>query len=654
MPLPNNPQFPKFSILFILLTTTGIVCAQKEINTPLSILDKDQELLERAQNYIEEEHPDREKAFTIGHDVLKRTTSENNKILAHKVLVSYHYYKYATDSALFYAKKAVQLIGNKQDTLSLKSLSYFYLTLSNASRDKNLLNDCKKWALKGIETAQKSEDHWALDKLTISLASSYRRLGDVHTAIELLESILEEKENADLYESIALCYMDIENYAQALFYHKKALDYYYSIDHKRSIAIALLNIGAVYLEMKKGDDALPYLNKSLRIAREYNYPLIVLNNLINIGEVYQNKKEFKKAKKMYTDVLAISKESGYLRQQIYVYQNLKDIALEEKEYKEALGYTEKKNQLQDSINTLQKDKEIAKLEVEYETLKKEKEITVLKKNQEFKVLEIERQQSQKSILTYAFILILIPLIGLLFLYYQKLKNQNLLNKNQKEIGEQKIDALIRDQELKLIRTSISVQNKERKRIAQELHDRIGGNLAAIKLQFSSVKEGSENLDVIYKQLDDTYKQVRILSHDLIPEKFKHSNFTYLLKEYMGNIGKAGKLDVNIVTYQGHKINEIDPLFHNELFSVFQELITNTMKHANASNVAIQIDLIGDSICIIYEDNGKGYDTSVATHGIGVSNMKNRIQNLSGTMDIDSQLGRGTIFNIELPIPLTIS
>ncbi|WP_299220244.1 tetratricopeptide repeat protein [uncultured Aquimarina sp.] len=654
MPQSNNFLFSEFIILFILLMTTGIVGAQKELNTPLNIIDTDRELLEQAQSDIEEENPGQKKAFAIGHDVLKRTSNERNKVFAHKVLASYHYYKYATDSALFYAKRAVQLIGDKHDSLSLKSLSYFYLALSNASRDKSLLKDSKKWALKGIETAQKCGDLKTLDKLIVSLAAAYRRLGDVHKAIELLEANLEENKNADRYGSIALCYIDIENYTKALLYHKKALDYYYSIDHKRSIAVALLNIGAVYLEMQKGDEALPYFNKSLPIAREYNYPLIELNNLINISEVYQSKREFKKAKKQYRDVLAMAQESGFLRQQLYVYQCLKDIALEEKKYKEALGYTESKNQLQDSINTLQKDKEIAKLEVEYETLKKEKEITVLKKNQELKVVEIERQQSQKSILTYAFILILIPLIGLLFLYYQKLKNQNLLNKKQKEIGEQKIDALIKDQELKLIRTSISVQNKERKRIAQELHDRIGGNLAAIKLQFSSVKEDSENLDVIYKQLDDTYKQVRILSHDLIPEKFRHSNFTQLLKEYMENIGKAGKLDINIFTYQEHKINEIDPLFHNELFSVFQELITNTMKHANANNVEIQIDLINDGICIIYEDNGKGYDTSEATHGIGLSNMKNRIQNLSGTMDIDSQLGRGTIFNIELPVPLTIS
>lgn len=650
----NKPLFIRFIIVFLLLITTAITSAQKVMETPSKTFNAERQLLEQAKNYLDEESKDRIKAFAIGHDVLKKTNNETHKIAAYALLTSYHYKKYATDSALFYAKKAILIIGDKQDSLSLKSLASFYLFLSNASRDKNLIKDSKKWALKGIEAAEKCGDLNIKDSHTISLANAYRIMGDTPKALKLLETNLEDKEKSSRYEALALCYLSLKNYTKALFYHQKALEYYTTFDDHRSKAIALMNIGVVYLDMYKDDDALAYFNRSLLIAREFNYPLIVLNNLLNISVVYEAKNEIKKAKKVYNDVLTVSQESGYLKQQLFVYQRLKEIAIGEKKYKAALGFTEKKNLLQDSINTLQKDKEIANLEVQYETLKKEKEITLLKKNQEFKVLEIEKQQSQKKTLTYAFIIIVIPLIGLLFLYYQKLKNQNLLNKKQKEIGEQKIDTLIRDQELKLIKNAIKVQDKERTRIAQELHDRIGGNLAAIKLQFSSIKEGSESLEIIYQQLDDSYNQVRILSHDLIPEKFRHSNFTQLLKEYMENIGNASNLQISISTYQENKINAIAPWFHNELFSVFQELITNTMKHANASTVEIQIDFIDDSIFIIYEDNGKGYDTATATHGIGLSNMNNRIQNLSGTIAIDSQLGRGTIFNFNLPVLLPVA
>ncbi len=641
--------FSKPTLVFILMMICSIAKAQTNEDKDLKIAKKDSMLLEHARSFIKVENQDREKAFRISHDVLKRTKSEDNTVLAYYVLAHYHYYKYATDSSLVYTKKAIRLIENKEDSVSLKRLSYFYLLLSNASRDKNLIEESKKWALKGIEIVQKTKDSDTKDKLVISLAMNYKLDGDYTKSLELLTSTVVDKEDPGYCEGVALCYMELGNYEKALFYHEKALKRYKTMENNRNIAVALLNIGVVYLNMYEDDKAFIYFNKSLSIAREYNYPLIILNNILNICEIYLEKKDFKSAKKGYAEVLEIAKKSGYLKQQLYVYQSLKNIALQEKNYKVALENTEKKIKIQDSIKKLQKDKEVAKLEIEYETLKKEKEITILKKNQELKVLEIERQQFQKQTLTYTFVVILIPLAGLLFLYYQKLKSQRLLHKKEKEIGEQKIEALIRDQELKLIKTSISIQDKERNRIAQELHDRIGGNLAAIKLQFGLAKENLRKMDAIYQQIDDTYKQVRTLSHDLIPKKFRHNNFIQLLKEYMQNIGNASKLSIHISTYSENKINEIDHSFHNELFSVFQELITNTIKHANASKVEIQIDLIDNFIHIIFEDNGKGFDTSVISLGIGLTNIESRIQKLSGVMHVDSRLKRGTIITIEIPI-----
>lgn len=640
--------FSKPTLVFILLIICSIAKAQTKEEDNLKVAEEDRVLLEYARSYTKVESEDRAKAFKISHDVLKRTKNEINRISAYSILASYHYYKYATDSSLVYAKKAVKLIGDKQDSVSLKSLSYFYLLLANASRDKNLIIENKKWCLKGIEVAQKCGDLDGLDKLKFSLANAYRNLGDVPKALEILKSPFNNKENPNHYGAIAHCYISLKNYPQALFYFKKILDFFDKKNNQKGKAISLMNIGAVYVDTNKNDEALPYFNRSLTIAKEHDYPLIILNNMVNISEIFQTKREFEKAKKGFNEVLAKAQELGYFKEQLYVYGSLKSIALEEKRYKKALDYTEKKNKIQDSIHNMQKDKEVAKLEIEYETLKKEKEIAILTKNQKIKEIEIKRQQFQKQTLTYAFVVILIPLAGLLFLYYQKLKNQSLLHKKEKEIGEQKIEALIRDQELKLIKNSISIQDKERKRIAQQLHDRIGGNLAAIKLQFNSVKKKSENLDVIYQQLDETYKQVRELSHDLIPKQFRHSNFTQLLKEYMKNIGDASKLDINVSTFSGNKINEIDHSFHDELFSVFQELITNTIKHAKASKVEIQTDIIDDSIHVIYEDNGKGFDISVTSLGIGLSNIESRIKKLSGVMHIDSRLKRGTIITMEIP------
>ncbi|MEW7277274.1 tetratricopeptide repeat protein [Aquimarina sp. 2201CG1-2-11] len=655
MSQPNKSTSLLFSILFILLMVCYVTNAQQEINTTSKIAVNDSLLLETAETYVKKE-ADREKSFNIGHDILKRTQIFHHKVHANRILSNYHYYKYATDSAIYYAKNAIALIGNKQDSISLRFLSSLYMALSHASRDKNLLKDSKKWALEGIKTSEKIDDSIYMGQHISNLALIERKMGNPKKAIELLKSALKYKEYPNYYASIAICYLDLKNYDQSLFFQKKELDFSKKNNNQRSIAIALLNIGNIYLEKHKDDEALTYFNKSIKISKEYNYPLITLNNMINIGEVFKNKKDFSKAKENYFEVLSIAKKSGYLMQQTYVYQQLKDIALEEKKFEKALTYTEKKNLIQDSINRMQKDNEISKLEVEYETLKKEKEITVLKKDQELKTLELQQQQSQKKIIAYAFGIILIPLIGLLFLYYQKLQAQSELNKKQEEINEQKISSLLKEQELKLIKASIKGQDNERKRIAQELHDSIGGNLAAIKLQLNNKENKEENIHFlsINEQIDDTYEKVRELSHNLIPKKFSENNFCDVLEEYCSNIGNARNFSSSFIAHPRTKIDDLNEQLQIEVFKIIQELITNTIKHAKASCIELQLNLVDNILNILFEDNGIGFSVEKNINGIGFKNIKSRLNKISGTLHIDSMLKRGTIINIEIPNLVTTS
>ncbi len=641
--------FSKFILVLTLIGMSSVAYSQKKTEDRLD----ERKLLEKSLEYLEKESKEYEKAYEIGHNILQNTKSKHNKILSFKTLSLYHYYKYTSDSAIFYANKGLELTSSRKDSSSLKLSSRFYLILSQASRDKGLIEDSKKWALKGIEIVKAFKNKEKLIEHELNLARTYRIKGNTPKALELFKTAAKRRTDPAIYTSIAICYLDLKKFEQALFYHKKTLKIYDTIstiaNRNRKKAVVLLNIGAVYSEMHKNKKALSYFNKSLEIAKAYNYPLISLNDMLNIGVVLEDEKEFTEAKNVYKDALSLAKYKGYLKQQSFAYQRLKEIAVLEKNYKDALRYTEKNKKLNDSIGSLQKDEEIAKLEIQYETLKKEKEISNLKKDQQLRNLEINREQSQKKIMLFGFIIILIPLTGMLVQYYQKLKHQSLLNQKQKELGEQKIEALIRNQELKLIRNSINAQYKERKRIAKELHDRIGGNLAAIKLQFSSIKENKKILNPIYHQIDDTYQQVRVISHDLIPKKFNHNDFTQVVKEYMNNIGEASNLTIHISTYQEDEINRMDLSFHNELFSVFQELITNTIKHANANMVEIQIDFIYDHLNIIFEDNGKGFNPYTKSSGIGLSNIENRVKKLSGHLNIDSNKVRGTIVRIEIPI-----
>ena len=646
MSLPLKPFF-----LIILLQTMWFGNAQKKNQEIIIEVSDDEKLLEQAFKYLDSEKDN--ETYRISLEVFKRTKNDQVKAFAYNLLGIYHNSKYAIDSSLFYTQKAIDLVRNKKDSLSLRSIAFSYLTLSNVYQNKNLILESKKWCLKGISALQAYPDLNMLNKLRSNLAVTYRLLGDVPKAIEILESTFDYKDDTDLtnsnFISLGLCYTDQKNYSKALFYLKKPLDYYTKTKKNRIKAITLMNIGVVYLNMNNSNEAQNYFNKALILAKKHNYPLIELNCILNICDILEEKNEIQQAREGYIHVLAKAKESGYLKQQIYIYDRLKAMALNENNYKEALGFTERKEKVKDSADAMQKDKEISKLEVAYETLKKDKEIVVLKKNEELKVLEIKKQKLQKEILIYVFILIFIALTGIVFIFYQKSKTQNLFTIKQKKIADQKIEALIRDQELQLIKASISGQDKEKKRISQNLHDRIGGNLAAIKLQFGSAIENRQALDVIYQQLDETYEQVRTLSHELIPKQFKHNDFLRLLTEYMKNIGKASNLETNISTYPENKINALEHELQNEIFSIFQELITNTIKHASAHRIDLQIDIIENEIHIIFEDDGIGFDLNKVSTGIGLKNIKDRIHQMSGTMAVDSYIKRGTIMNVTIPV-----
>jgi signal transduction histidine kinase len=382
---------------------------------------------------------------------------------------------------------------------------------------------------------------------------------------------------------------------------------------------------------------------------------------------------------------------------------LRKIAILQDDYKSAYSFFEKSALIKDSINNLQKIKEINELEVKYKTAQKQKEIealkfeneakkltlanqeeaiknmilqeeiskknnentilayqnssnkkrneiALLKKDQQFKALEINQQKKIRWFTIIAFLILMIPIIGLLFQYYKRFKVQHLLNIKHAEISSQKIDGILKEQELELIKASISGQDKERQRIAQELHDSIGGNLAAIKLQVNHLNASDfSNIQKISLQLDETYQQVRNLSHTLLPKKFSQNKFLEVLESYLKNISEASKIKISYIPYPKKEINDLDENIQIEVFKIIQELLTNTIKHAKASEVEIQLNYIENILNVLFEDNGIGFETKNHSKGIGFINLENRIKKLNGSFVIDSKLKRGSIFNIEIPI-----
>ena len=647
------------------------------------------------------------KAYNKAH-VLLHTFKTNKAIANTNLLLAYYHNNYtAVDSSIYYTNQALSHKSIVNDSLAnrLTILAYQLLALNN--KNKGLYHESKKWHIKGAELSEKHKETNLYYTHLHGLASTYIALNKTEEAKKLFEKCITYSNDDEIilgsYINLGSIYSSLLQYKISNIYLQKAKAICQK-DYSKIQALinVIINIGDNYANNDEIDNAIYTYGEAKKISLENNFQNLELIISDKLGTLFYNKQRNDEAILIYANTLTKAINSDALNIQMNSYLMLEKLAARKEDYSTAYTYSKRYSKLKDSIDNLQTKQEINRLEVKFETLEKEKtikllkienlnktlniknkdaaiekyelqkaiitkqnenevlqlqnhaekrknEIALLKEKEQLKALELDREKTIKYIVLGAFFILLVPTIGLLVIYYQKLQAQSLLNLKEKEVNTQRVNSLKKDQEIKIIKASIRGQDLERKKIAQEMHDSIGGNLAAIKLQFSQLTNHPDKAQLIYSQLDDTYEQVRNLSHNLLPKKIRENDFVSLITEYIKTVQDASNVKININFYDEEKINSLNKILQNELFSICQELTTNTLKYAEASTIDIQLDLLNACIFFVYEDNGKGFDTSVTTLGIGLTNIKNRVKDYHGTVHIDSKINRGTSINIEIPL-----
>lgn len=646
------------------------------------------------------------KVYKIAHRLLKTAQIKSNLANINLLLAYYFNKRSLIDSSLFYTNQALKsnTISNDSLRYRLYSLGYNLLAINNKKR--GLLEESKKWHIKGIEVSQKFNETDLYYTHIHGLALTYSDLDDYTNALKLFKQCLEYKQGEEIiigsYINIGNIYSSLKEYERSNSYLNKVKILCDKSDNYQGQAVIAISMATNYQFQKKMNEATVLYQEAIKLADKNELLQIAITARLNLGKILLDLNKQEEAKIIFSSALNDAVKLGYLNEQNEIYDNLKEISITQNDYKNAYNFANKSSKIKDSIAHLQKDKEINELEVKYRTWQNEKEIKVLqvenkakilelknneealsflnlqkeinqkenenkilnlnnisqkkaseiiwlKKDQLLKTAEINWQKETKKITLIAFAILLVPITGLLFLYYQRLKTQRLLNQSEKNISEQKIISLVKDQELKLIKAAIKGQDKARSKIAKELHDSIGGNLAAIKLQLNTVASKPDAIHTIQKQLDETYQQVRDLSHNLIPEKFSENNFCSLLEEYQKNLAGINNLKTSFVAYPRSEIDLIAENLQMEIYKIIQELVTNTLKHANATTIELQLNCIENNLNILFEDNGIGFDSQKKETGIGFKNINSRLNTMSGSMQIDSMKKRGTIINIEIPL-----
>ena len=227
------------------------------------------------------------------------------------------------------------------------------------------------------------------------------------------------------------------------------------------------------------------------------------------------------------------------------------------------------------------------------------------------------------------------LVGFAFLFQRKLI--------KKEMAFREIEKMLKKQELDSAYNILSVQESERKRIAQEIHDNLGSMLAVVRMQAHT----SGANPTVMKLIDQTIDETRRISHQLDTLALSHFGLGTAIQQLAESVQASRDIRVALELNLQTAIEQDKAL---PLYRIVQELFSNSLKHAAASHIRIEINAFAkDSVNLIFEDNGRGFDPGTKRAGMGLQNIQQRVDHLRGRLDLDTRPGSGTTVVIEIPL-----
>ena len=535
-----------------------------------------------------------------------------------------------------------------------------------------------------------------------SLGNAYREIGSYSLGIDYFQQglLIQEKRNdykgiSKTYNEIGLAYEAMAQKQSALIYYQKSLNISQKIHNVPGEVLSYFNIGNVYYRQRELDSALVMYQKSLNLSRSLSDKMMTQDVIHAIGVVYGEKGEYDLALIRLEESLTIREAAGEESKMAESYACIAHIMTKQGKQEEGLRSYNKALSLAQAIknphlevqaldgivDTYSEMEDYGQAYVHYQLSARIKDslhieerlatdIDIVRK--EKKVLKMElananlRSEKSKQLL-YSVILgsILLLIAGfasiLSIRHKQKARiafQETTIAQKEVTISRNEIDNLLKTQELKLMNAMLEGQDEERNRIAADLHDRLGGILSMVRLHFKSVEKSireleTQNLaqynvanDLLIKACDT----VREISHDIGDSLLLKVGLVPALEDMASTIELSKELEVSVV-HQG--ITERLPnKIEINLFKIIQELFSNILKHAEAETVELSLFLNKGTLSVTVEDDGKGFDKKAAEarDGMGMLNIKSRLEELNGTFDLDSQIDHGTTITLEIPCP----
>jgi two-component system, NarL family, sensor kinase len=537
-----------------------------------------------------------------------------------------------------------------------------------------------------LEKAVEINDSTRIGNIYNNLGLSNKATGNYKDAYDFFLKALEQykalkqvRNTSSAYHNIGLLYLELNNYERSRENFQLALEGFIETHDSIAITNTINNLGAVLLKQNEYGLAIEFFNKGFVIAEKINYlaGLCVLHQ--GKAMVMHDQMDFEAAIDHYKKAMEIANQIQQTYQKaniclglarVYMSTGQNTLALElayealalaegmenkVMQYKayEVLSY------IHEQAGNLRKSLEYFR---SYNSFKEELlnqtvvhqvynlEVSNLNHANMLKELEIERQdliiRNKTNTIYFIVIAFVLSVIGIYLLY---------INFRYRQVSKLQNTILILHE--KRAKAALEAEIKERTRIGTELHDSLGQMLSATRLQLEVLQQRKHLTEERIKQLIDTsisslseaFVELRSISHNLAPSLLSEKGLAEALKSLADRINQSKKFQVNLEMFGMDE--PMDDLIEHSLFRIIQELISNTIKHANATHINIQLIRNDAEITLMAEDNGCGFDLDDARINDkgGLHSIKSRVENLNCSLFIDSMIGRGTIVSIVVPL-----
>jgi two-component system, NarL family, sensor kinase len=627
---------------------------------------------------------------------LAKAKIDSNKALIY-LHIGYDYERNQPDSAIYYYNACNEL--SKQLHFNIGQLRYFacYTELLD---QQNKFDQSLALNAQALELAKKIHNPTRIAGVYNNTAVTYFHLRNYEKCVAnylmaktIFEELKDEPHLAVIFSNLAQVYAAMKQKNDLAYaYGVKAINISRNGNDEYTEEEALVNTSRVLIELHKYDSSLVLLRQTIKLGKKLKDNLSQINALVAMNDVnlvrgqydeieknatemaalatpignkegiaqsmfylskYQfHEKKYALAKKTAAAALAIARDNKLNNIIGKIYLLLSDAALTLGDQQGYQVYRQSSDSMQEVILSDKILKNTQELDAQYSLTIKQSEINNL--NNEKKIQKLTLNQNHTIITALGVSLIILSFSGLLFATNTQQKKKLLITNTL--LQQQKIAELEKEKQLLAADAVLQGQEEERSRLARDLHDGLGSILSSAKYSFNNMKnnfiitgETAAAFDKSMAMLDRSISELRAVSHNMMPEALMTFGLDTALRDYCNSINQSGAVQL---MYQSFDLNDdsIAKTTASVIYRIIQELVNNILKHAHAGTALVQLVRKNESLSITVEDDGRGFETSQLENsdGIGLKNLRNRVTYLKGTIDLNTNTGKGVSINIEIP------